>query len=90
MSQKDTEEIMHPMFTPVDARGIVGKLEFPLPEETEALMIAIRAPVFHSLLHEIDRELRNIIKHDNPSGKTAEELAGWLRSKIAEALYPND
>jgi hypothetical protein len=92
MSQKDIRDLLHPMrlFTPGDARGVVGKLEFPLPEENDAFLIAVRAPILHRTLREVDEELRSLLKHDNPSGKTAEELAEWLRSKIAGALYPHD
>ena len=68
----------------------MGKLEFPLPEENDAFLIAVRAPVLHRTLREIDEELRRLLKDDNPSGKSAEDLAEWLRSKIAEALDPHD
>ena len=83
---------MHPMriLSPADTRGVIGRLEFPLPEENDAFLVAVRAPILHRTLREIDEELRRLLKDENPSGKSAEDLAEWLRSKIAGALYPHD
>lgn len=69
-----------------EQRGSVGKLEFPLPEKQREFEVAVRWPTMWGALHSIDAELKRLLEDKNPSGKSAEDLAEWLRSKIAGAL----
>ncbi len=57
-------------------------LEFNLPEEEREFLLASRAQLMSSVLHDIDQDLRNYLKYENPEYfKTAEELAQYIRQQ---------
>lgn len=59
-----------------------AQLEFQLPEEEREFLLASRAQLMSSVLHDIDQELRNYLKYENPEYfKTAEELAQYIRQQ---------
>jgi len=59
-----------------------AQLQFQLPEEEREFLLASRAQLMSSVLHDIDQELRNYLKYENPEYfKTAEELAQYIRQQ---------
>ena len=59
-----------------------AQLEFQLPEEEREFLLASRAQLMSSVLHDIDQELRNYLKYENPEYfKTAEDLAQYIRQQ---------
>ena len=59
-----------------------AQLEFQLPEEEREFLLASRAQLMSSVLHDIDQELRNYLKYENKEYfKTAEELAQYIRQQ---------
>lgn len=57
-------------------------MEFTMPEEEQAMVIAVNAQHLHSALVESDRILRAVTKHGDDPEKAIEAA----RSEIAEAL----
>lgn len=60
-------------------------LEFTLPEERTEHLQATQAHHAWGLLHNLDCELRNLVKHGGTFA-TPEELAAHLRTEIWEVL----
>lgn len=60
-------------------------LEFNCPEDNAEMLRAVHASDAWYLLFELDRELRNIVKHGT-SHKTPESLASEIRETIREVL----
>jgi len=59
-----------------------AQLQFQLPEEEREFLLASRAQLMSSVLHDIDQELRNYLKYENSEYfKTAEELAQHIRQQ---------
>jgi hypothetical protein len=59
-----------------------AQLQFQLPEEEREFLLASRAQLMSSVLHDIDQDLRNYLKYENPEYfKTAEELAQYIRQQ---------
>jgi hypothetical protein len=59
-----------------------AQLQFQLPEEEREFLLASRAQLMSSVLHDIDQELRNYLKYENKEYfKTAEELAQYIRQQ---------
>ncbi len=59
-----------------------AQLQFQLPDEEREFLLASRAQLMSSVLHDIDQELRNYLKYENPEYfKTAEELAQYIRQQ---------
>ena len=59
-----------------------AQLQFQLPEEEREFLLASRAQLMSSVLHDIDQELRNYLKYENPEYfKTAEDLAQYIRQQ---------
>lgn len=59
-----------------------AQLQFQLPDEEREFLLASRAQLMSSVLHDIDQELRNYLKYENKEYfKTAEELAQYIRQQ---------
>ena len=59
-----------------------AQLQFQLPDEEREFLLASRAQLMSSVLHDIDQELRNYLKYENPEYfKTAEDLAQYIRQQ---------
>ena len=67
-------------------RGIVGKLEFPLPEEQWAFKVASNSVEIFSTLRELDELMRSMLKTDKILSMSAYDLAERVRSEIEETL----
>jgi len=60
-------------------------LEFDDDEEYLALRALHGSEAFTRLLN-LDAELRNFLKHENPGFETARDLASYIRSEICDVL----
>lgn len=62
-------------------------LSFSLPEEAEEHQIALNGHKYLAVLQDIDRALRDLIKHgDDPEATRA----GWARDLLHRTLEEND
>lgn len=61
-------------------------LEFSLPDEREEFMQAAHAGKAWSVIHEIDSDLRHLIKYGEPRFKTPEDLAHKIRERLGEVI----
>lgn len=59
-------------------------LEFTLPEEQYEFRQATHAGEAWSVIHDLDAELRNLIKYGDTRFKTPEELAHHIRELLGE------
>ena len=64
-------------------RGIVAKLEFPLPECREEFEAAVHALDYRSVLWDLDQWLRNKIKHGSEHDEATLEV---VRKYLHECL----
>lgn len=65
-------------------------LEFTLPEERHEFKQAVHAAGAWSVIHDLDCELRNLIKHGDNRFRSPEELARYIREQLNEASLPLD
>ena len=61
-------------------------ITFNLPDDKPDLMLAMYADKFHSALHDIQAEIRNKLKHGEPSEETREILEA-LREMIPTEFW---
>lgn len=62
-------------------------LNFNLPEDLEEFTLASQAPDMHSLIRDLDAELRSALKHGSHpewDSATVEKIRGWLLTEIAD------
>lgn len=65
-------------------------LEFTLPDERVEHMHAVHAGAAWAVLHELDCEMRSLVKHNSPAFATVEDLARYVRERACEALQRID